>query len=273
MGLIAYYAFTLDLPGIDALKDYRPSIASRVYDDNNQLIDEFFLEDRKLVRIAEVPKIVIHAFVAAEDSRFYEHKGVDILGISRAVLKNFEAGHIIQGGSTITQQVAKMMYLSPEKKYTRKLKEAILAYKIDKYLNKDEILNLYLNQIYLGHGTYGIESASLGYFGKSAKDLKLQEAALLAALPKAPNTYSPFLHYEKAKGKTNLCSYAHDGRRLHIKGRNGKSGRRSIEIAANQDPKIRLPLILWKTSAAMCRKNMAPTFYTRKVFPFIRHWI
>ncbi|MGP8153898.1 MAG: penicillin-binding protein 1A [Smithella sp.] len=198
-GTIAYYAFTLDLPGIDALKDYRPSIASRVYDDNNQLIDEFFLEDRKLVRIAEVPKIVIHAFVAAEDSRFYEHKGVDILGISRAVLKNFEAGHIIQGGSTITQQVAKMMYLSPEKKYTRKLKEAILAYKIDKYLNKDEILNLYLNQIYLGHGTYGIESASLGYFGKSAKDLKLQEAALLAALPKAPNNYSPFLHYEKAK--------------------------------------------------------------------------
>jgi penicillin-binding protein 1A len=198
-GTVAYYAFTLDLPGIDALKDYRPSIASRVYDNNNQLIDEFFLEDRKLVRINEVPKMVIHAFVAAEDSRFYEHQGVDMLGIFRAVLKNFEAGHIVQGASTITQQVAKMMYLSPEKKYTRKLKEAILAYKIDKYLNKDEILNLYLNQIYLGHGTYGIESAALGYFGKSAKDLKLQEAALLAGLPKAPSTYSPFLHYEKAK--------------------------------------------------------------------------
>jgi penicillin-binding protein 1A len=198
-GTIAYYAFTLDLPGIDALKDYRPSIASRVYDENNQLIDEFFLEDRKLVRIKEVPRLVINSFVAAEDSRFYEHKGLDVVSIFRAVLKNFEAGHIIQGGSTITQQVAKMMYLSPEKKYTRKLKEAILAYKIDKYLDKDEILNLYINQIYLGHGTYGIESASLGYFGKSAKDLKLHEAALLAALPKAPNSYSPFLHYEKAK--------------------------------------------------------------------------
>jgi penicillin-binding protein 1A len=198
-GTISYYALTLDLPGIDTLKDYRPSIASRVYDNNNELIDEFFLEDRKVVRIADVPKIVRNAFVSAEDSRFYEHKGVDAQGIFRAILKNFEAGHIIQGGSTITQQVAKMMYLSPEKKYTRKLKEAILAYKIDKYLNKDEILNLYLNQIYLGHGTYGIESASLGYFGKSAKELKLHEAALLAGLPKAPSNYSPFLHYEKSK--------------------------------------------------------------------------
>lgn len=199
VGMASYYAFTMDLPGIDALKDYRPSIASRVYDDNNDLIDEFFLEDRKLVRIADVPKIVCYAFVASEDSRFYQHQGVDILGIFRAMFKNLEAGHIIQGGSTITQQVAKMMYLSPEKKYTRKLKEAILAYKIDKYLTKDEILNLYLNQIYLGHGTYGIESAALGYFGKSANKLTLPEAALLAGLPKAPNNYSPFLYYERAK--------------------------------------------------------------------------
>jgi len=137
--------------------------------------------------------------VAAEDSRFFAHKGFDLQSIFRAVFKNIEAGHIIQGGSTITQQVAKMMYLSPEKKYTRKFKEAILAYKIDRYLTKDEILNLYLNQIYLGHGTYGIESASLGYFGKSARELKLHEAALLAGMPKAPSNYSPFLHYDKAK--------------------------------------------------------------------------
>jgi penicillin-binding protein 1A len=198
-GVLGFYAFTMDLPGIDALKDYRPSISSRVYDNNNELIDEFFLEDRKLVKIAEVPKVVIQAFVAAEDSRFFEHKGFDIQSIFRAVFKNIEAGHIIQGGSTITQQVAKMMYLSPERKFTRKFKEAILAYKIDKYLSKQEILNLYLNQIYLGHGTYGIESASLGYFGKSARDLKLHEAALLAGMPKAPSNYSPFLHYDKAK--------------------------------------------------------------------------
>jgi len=198
-GTITYYALTIDLPGIDALKDYRPSIASSVYDDNNELIDEFFLEDRKVVKIAEIPKVVHYAFVASEDSRFYQHQGFDIQSIFRALFKNFEAGHIVQGGSTITQQVAKLMYLSPEKKYMRKVKEAILSYKIDKYLTKDEILNLYLNQIYLGHGTYGIESASIGYFGKSAKELKLHEAALLAGLPKAPSNYSPFLHYEKAK--------------------------------------------------------------------------
>lgn len=198
-GAIGYYAFTMDLPGIDALKDYRPSISSRVYDDKNQLIDDFFLEDRKLVRVADVPKVVIQAFVAAEDSRFYVHRGFDLQSIFRAVFKNIEAGQIIQGGSTITQQVAKMMYLSPEKKYARKFKEAILAYKIDRYLSKDEILNLYLNQIYLGHGTYGIESASLAYFGKSARELKLHEAALLAGLPKAPTNYSPFKHYDKAK--------------------------------------------------------------------------
>lgn len=198
-GAVTYYILTIDLPEITTLKDYRPSIASHVYDDNNELIDEFFLEDRKIIKISEVPRIVPYAFIAAEDSRFYQHQGFDMQSISRALLKNFEAGHIVQGASTITQQVAKMMYLSPEKKYMRKVREAILAYKIDKYLTKDEILNLYLNQIYLGHGTYGIESASLGYFGKSARDLALPEAAMLAGLPKAPSTYSPFLHHEKAK--------------------------------------------------------------------------
>ncbi len=198
-GTVTYYVMTMDLPGIDALKDYRPSIASRVLDENNELIDEFFLEDRKMVKIADVPKIVQHAFVAAEDSRFYKHQGVDLQSIFRAMFKNVEAGKIVQGGSTITQQVAKLMYLTPERKYIRKFKEAILSYRIDKYLNKDEILNLYLNQIYLGHGTYGIESASIGYFGKSAKDLTLPEAALLAGLPKAPTTYSPFLYFDRAK--------------------------------------------------------------------------
>ncbi|MEE9912213.1 MAG: PBP1A family penicillin-binding protein [Deltaproteobacteria bacterium] len=198
-GTITYYVMTLDLPGIDALKDYRPSIASRVLDENNELIDEFFLEDRKMVKISDVPKIAQHAFVAAEDSRFYQHQGFDVQSIFRAMFKNVEAGKIVQGGSTITQQVAKLMYLTPERKYIRKFKEAILSYRIDKYLTKDEILNLYLNQIYLGHGTYGIESASIGYFGKSAKDLTLPEVALLAGLPKAPTTYSPFLYFDRAK--------------------------------------------------------------------------
>jgi penicillin-binding protein 1A len=196
---ILFYILLKELPSIAALKDYRPSIATRVYADNDELIDEFFLEDRKVIKLAEVPRFVIQAFVAAEDARFYQHSGFDLQSIIRATFKNIEAGRIVQGGSTITQQVAKSLYLSPERRYTRKIKEAILAYKIDKYLSKDEIMNLYLNHIYLGHGTYGIEAASQAYFGKSARHLSLSEASLLAGLPKAPSSYSPFLHFDKAR--------------------------------------------------------------------------
>lgn len=199
VGGLLFYLLVVETPSIATLKDYRPSIASRVYSDDGQLVDEFFLEDRKVIKIAEVPKVVINAFVAAEDSRFFEHKGIDIQSISRAFFKNLGAGRIVQGGSTITQQVAKSLFLSPEKSYTRKLKEAILAYKIDRYLTKEEILNLYLNHIYLGHGTYGIEAAAQGYFGKSARHLTLPEAALLAGLPKAPSAYSPFTNPERAR--------------------------------------------------------------------------
>ncbi len=187
------------LPSISSLKDYRPSIITRVYADNDQLIDEFYLEDRKVVRITNLPRFVIQSFVATEDARFFHHKGIDFPSIIRAFFKNMEAGSIVQGGSTITQQVAKGLFLSPEKKYIRKLKEAILAYKIDRYLKKYEILNLYLNHIYLGHGTYGIEAASQQYFGKPAEQLTLPEAALLAGLPKAPSRYSPSLHPDRAR--------------------------------------------------------------------------
>jgi len=196
---ILYYILLKELPSIAALKDYRPSIATRVYADNDELIDEFFLEDRKVIKIADVPKFVIQAFVAAEDARFYQHSGFDLQSMTRAFFKNIEAGRVVQGGSTITQQVAKSLYLSPERSYMRKIKEAIIAYKIDKYLSKDEIMHLYLNQIYLGHGTYGIEAASQAYFGKSARYLTLPEVSLLAGLPKAPSSYSPFLHLDKAR--------------------------------------------------------------------------
>mgnify|MGYP000878764690 FL=1 len=195
---LVFYLLLMELPSIAALKDFRPSIATRVYDDNNELIDEFFLEDRKVIKLSECPRYVIQAFVAAEDTRFFEHRGLDYQSITRAFFKNLAAGHIVQGGSTITQQVAKSLYLSPERSYRRKIKEALLAYKIDRYLTKEEILNLYLNYIYLGHGTYGIEAASQGYFGKSAREITLSEVALLAGLPKAPNNFSPFLHPDRA---------------------------------------------------------------------------
>ena len=201
------------LPSISSLKDYRPSIITRVYADDGQLIDEFYLEDRKVVHVTDLPKFVIQAFVAAEDARFFRHKGIDTNSIIRAFFKNVEAGTIVQGGSTITQQVAKSLFLSPEKKYIRKLKEAILAYRIDKYLKKYEILNLYLNHIYLGHGAYGIETASQHYFAKTAKELTFPEAALLAGLPKAPSRYSPSLHPERARRRQTyvLDRMAEDG--------------------------------------------------------------
>jgi penicillin-binding protein 1A len=195
---LVYYVLLKELPSIAALKDYRPSITTRVYADNNELIDEFFLEDRKVIKYEDIPKTVIQAFVASEDARFFQHSGFDMQSMSRAFFKNIEAGKIVQGGSTITQQVAKALYLSPEKSYIRKIKEALLAYKIDRYLTKEEIITLYLNHIYLGHGTYGVEAAAQGYFGKSARNLSLPEAALLAGLPKAPSNYSPYLHPERA---------------------------------------------------------------------------
>lgn len=195
----AYFYFTRDLPKIGSLKDYSPPIITTVYSDDNRKIAEFYRERRIVVPISKIPKILIDAFVAAEDARFYEHEGIDLFGIARAFLKNIEAGSIVQGGSTITQQVAKSFFLSMERSYSRKIREAILAYRIDSTFSKDEILFLYLNQIYLGHGAYGVAAAAENYFGKSVSELNLAEAAVMAGLPQAPSRYSPFIHPERAK--------------------------------------------------------------------------
>ncbi len=194
-----YLYFSKDLPQITTLKDYRPPTITCVYSDDGKKIGEFYNERRIVIPLSEIPDIFINAFIATEDSRFYTHKGVDLYSIIRAFTRNLEAGTIVQGGSTITQQVTKSFFLSPEKKYSRKIKEAILAYRLDKTFTKQEILFLYLNQIYLGHGAYGVEAASQNYFGKSAKDLTLAECATIAGLPQAPSKYSPFRHPERAK--------------------------------------------------------------------------
>jgi len=198
-GIGVYFYISKDLPQIRSLAQYHPPIITTVYSDDNRKIAEFFNERRIIKPLDEMPPALINAFIAAEDSRFYKHKGIDFYSIIRAFFKNLEAGTIVQGGSTITQQVTKSFLLSPERSYTRKLKEAILAYRIDKAFNKEEILYLYLNQIYLGHGAYGVEAASENYFGKSAKDLNLAECAILAGLPQAPSKYSPFKYPERAK--------------------------------------------------------------------------
>ncbi len=194
-----YYYLTQDLPKISSLKDYRPATVTSVFSDDGRKIGEFYKQRRIVISLSAMPENLIKAFVAAEDSRFREHPGIDMVSIVRAFIKNFRAGTIVQGGSTITQQVTKSFLLTPERTYERKFKEAILAYRIEKKFTKDEILYLYLNQIYLGHGAYGVEAASENYFGKHVKDLNLAECSMLAGLPQAPSRYSPFRFPKRAK--------------------------------------------------------------------------
>jgi penicillin-binding protein 1A len=193
-----YFHLSKDLPKISSLSDYRPTIITTVYSDDKRKIGEFYEERRIVIPLSKMPKRLTEAFIAAEDARFYKHKGVDLISIIRAFFKNIEAGTIVQGGSTITQQVTKSFFLTPERSYERKIKEAILAYRIDNALSKNDILFLYLNQIYLGHGAYGVEAAAENYFGKKTSELNLAECAMLAGLPQAPSRYSPFRHRELA---------------------------------------------------------------------------
>ena len=192
VGVVAYEYFAQDLPSVKSLRNYRPRTVSFMYADDGRVIGEFFNEHRLVVPLSKVPRVVKLAFVAAEDANFYNHPGLDLPGIVRAMIKNIQAKRIVQGGSTITQQVTRSFLLSNEKTFRRKIREALLAYRLEKNLSKDEILHLYLNQIYLGRGSYGVESAAQNYFGKHVGDLTLAEAALLAGLVKAPGRYSPF---------------------------------------------------------------------------------
>jgi penicillin-binding protein 1A len=194
-----YFYFSQELPQISSLKDYNPPTITTFYSDDNRKIAEFFHERRIVIPIYHMPDMLKNAFIAAEDDRFYQHKGINLVSILRAFLKNIEAGSIVQGGSTITQQVTKSFFLSPEKSYQRKIKEVILAYRIDKTFSKEEILFLYLNQIYLGHGAYGVQAAAENYFGKDVQELTLAECAILAGLPQAPSRYSPFRYPERAR--------------------------------------------------------------------------
>lgn len=194
-----YLYLSEDLPKINSLSAYRPPTITEVFSDDNRKIGEFYTERRVVIPLSEIPQTLKEAFIAAEDARYFKHKGIDFVSIVRAFFKNLEAGTIVQGGSTITQQVTKSFFLTPERSYKRKIREAILAYRIDKTFSKADILYLYLNQIYLGHGAYGVQAAAENYFGKSAKELSLAECAILAGLPQAPSRYSPFWYPERAK--------------------------------------------------------------------------
>lgn len=200
-GLGAYLYFSYTLPPIKSLEDYRPPIITQVFSDDGELIGEFCTERRIVVPIEQIPGVLSQAFVAAEDAKFFEHRGISYRGILRALIKDIVAGRLIQGGSTITQQTVRSMLLSRERKLSRKIRELLLAHRIEKYLAKEEILYIYLNQIYLGRGNYGVEAAARDYFDKGVEELTLPEAALLAGLPSAPERYSPIHNFKQAKGR------------------------------------------------------------------------
>jgi penicillin-binding protein 1A len=194
-----YLAINRGIPSIKEISEYRPLAGTKVYDDEDSLIGELKIEKGIFVPVQNIPEHVINAVIAVEDGRFWRHKGIDYLAIGRAIMKDIFYGELKEGGSTITQQLAKVMFLTPEKTLKRKLREAALAIKIEKNLDKKEILELYLNKIYFGHGAYGVEMASRIYFGKSVKDLTLSEAAIIAGLIRAPSAYSPYNNITRAR--------------------------------------------------------------------------
>ncbi len=201
MLLVGYAAAIVfpTLPSLEVLTSYNPKVPLRIYSAEGHLIGEFGEERRALVRIEDVPQNLRRAILAAEDERFYEHGGVDYIGVLRAVVRNFTSGSAQQGASTITMQVARNFFLSSEKTFTRKFNEALLAFKIEHSLTKDKILEIYINQIYLGQRSYGFASAAQVYFGKNLRDLNLAEMAMLAGLPKAPSRYNPVVNMQRAK--------------------------------------------------------------------------
>jgi penicillin-binding protein 1A len=199
-----YFAIQKGIPSLEELKQYRPAEGTKIYADDDVLVGELKVEKGVFVPINKIPVQMVNAVIAVEDSRFWKHKGIDYIAIGRALLKDIVSIGLKEGGSTITQQLAKVTFLTSEKTLTRKLREAALAIKIETSFNKGEILELYLNKIYFGHGAYGVEMASRIYFGKSIQDITLSEAALLAGLIKAPATYSPYNDLTKAKERQQL---------------------------------------------------------------------
>src|SRR5512132_3947220 len=203
----ALWVFTIlprSLPSVSVLETFPPLQGSKVYDDNDELLTELHVERRIFVPLAHIPQTLRDAIIATEDRRFYSHFGVDPIGIARAVWQNYRRGRIVEGGSTITQQLTKVLFLTPDKSLDRKMKEAILALELERRYSKDRILEMYLNQIYFGHGAYGVEAAARTYFGKSVSELNVREAALIAGLPRAPTSYSPFDHADAAKRRREV---------------------------------------------------------------------
>ena len=206
LGVIAgaFMALTHDLPEIRSLETYRPSAVTRIYSSDGVILSELFMEKRDPVLLKNIPDYLKLALITTEDRNFYKHSGVDLKGITRAVIKDIRARKFVEGASTITQQLAKTLFLTSKKTLARKLKEAVLAFQLERRYTKDEIMELYLNQVYFGSSAYGVESASRTFFGKSVTMLDLAECALIAAMPKAPSRYSPLVNKDLAVKRRNI---------------------------------------------------------------------
>ena len=231
--IVAIFAWIAsDLPEINSLADYKPPTNSRILSRDGEVLLNIGKETRDIVQYKDIPKKVVDAFLAAEDDNFWQHKGVDYLGIARAFMVNFKEGRVVQGGSTITQQLAKSLLLSNERKWSRKVKDFLLAQKIEEKFSKEDILFLYLNQVYLGGGYYGAKAAFRGYFDKDLKDATAAESALMAGLLVAPGRYSPYVNPRYAKR-----------RQLYVLERMYKTGKitqEEHEAARKEEIKMRL---------------------------------
>jgi penicillin-binding protein 1A len=247
-----FFYYSRNLPDYQPLKERNLNASSIVYSEEDEVIGKFLLENRLPISYDRIPKLVIHAFVAAEDAEFFRHRGIDYKGIARALLRNLIAGRIVQGGSTITQQVTKTFFLTPQRSLMRKLKEAAYAFGLEHNLTKEEILSLYLNNIYLGNGSYGIEAAAESYFNKRTEQLNLAEIALMAGLVKAPSRYSPINNFTRAKN-----------RQAYVLGRMAELGYITPE---QKERALRAPIRLQSRDSAYFSK--APYFTE-----FIRHQV
>jgi penicillin-binding protein 1A len=253
-GFVLLVAFP-KVPSIDVLTEYQPKVPLRVYTADGALIGEFGEERRAVVRIDEVPAVLKHAVLAAEDERFYHHQGVDYVGVIRAAYSNLVAGGRRQGASTITMQLARNFFLSSEKTLTRKLYEALLAYKIESTLTKDQILEIYLNQIYLGQRAYGFAAASQIYFGKALKDVTVAEAAMLAGLPKAPSSFNPVVNPNRSKQRQ-----AYVLRRMHEL---GYIDDKSLADAQKQELRVRRDIDDFAVHAEYVAEMVRQVLYER----------
>ncbi|MBN2754195.1 MAG: PBP1A family penicillin-binding protein [Candidatus Goldbacteria bacterium] len=227
-----FLAYTQEVPEVADLRNYKPNMSTAIYDNNGNLVSQLFAEQRTVVKIAQVPLILQNAILSKEDPNFYQHSGFDIKAIIRATVNNLSHGKIVEGASTITQQLARNLFLNREKTIGRKIKEALLALQIEKYYTKSEILELYCNQIFFGAGAYGVEAASRTYFGKHVEELTLPECAVLAALPQAPSSYNPYRNPDLAMEKRNVV--------LNI------MAERGVITPEERDEAINTPLILSK---------------------------